>query len=725
MKKTLISVISSVALLLGGVGLAACDSGTSGHDHVWNDGEITTQATCKAEGVKTFRCTVEGCDETKTEPVSKAPHTWDDGKITTEPSCKAKGVKTFTCTVCDTTRTEDVDKTEHSYDGGKLTVIPTLTTEGEITYTCGVCDNTKTEDVAARDDFAEHFYTDMTSASVWQYGYAEQYDAGTGAFTFTRITQTDEEQPALWTADGVKIGKDSVYSQNNAVIAYPIGEDMQLNIAAAFEGDEEDTRVSAQLSVVGSDGGIKGEIIPLGGEAKDWNYSTEEAIEVAEGDCLYLVFANSGEGAPSGKFSYCLTSSCRHVWDEGVETKQASCTEEGEKTYTCTLCDETRKEAIAMLDHDFDGGSWIESGDGHAKKCANCTAIDSATQTAEHNWESKGVQTPATPTEDGVENIECSVCHKTGTRPIPATGDHVQSTEYGHDENNHWFICSTHNDCGYKFLSTAHVWEEDAENSVAATCKDDGVKAWKCVCGATKTDVVSKDTVAHDFEGAELVSDGNETHHSVCKVCGTSSESVSHVWGEVATVTSPDFYHDGAGKKACACGEKMNVTIPALDSMGVSLNDSNWKFGTGMYDFDAGTYSFTEITTINDAQDAYKDSNGEIKEGWFANNGFDTCIILKYTFEQDVDVNFTITFNGVGGDNGIKSRYSLRIGSDDGKIDGKEYCDGNNFTKENYAAKSYKAGDTVVFIFKHEGDGWDQGNYSITINKTSVARTAE
>ena len=38
-------------------------------EHIWNDGEITTQPTVDSEGVKTFTCT--GCGETKTEKVSK------------------------------------------------------------------------------------------------------------------------------------------------------------------------------------------------------------------------------------------------------------------------------------------------------------------------------------------------------------------------------------------------------------------------------------------------------------------------------------------------------------------------------------------------------------------------------------------------------------------------------------------------------------------------------
>ena len=47
--------------------------------HAWNEGEITTAATCTEDGVKTFACTREGCTETKTETVPATGHTYVNG----------------------------------------------------------------------------------------------------------------------------------------------------------------------------------------------------------------------------------------------------------------------------------------------------------------------------------------------------------------------------------------------------------------------------------------------------------------------------------------------------------------------------------------------------------------------------------------------------------------------------------------------------------------------
>ena len=47
--------------------------------HAWNEGEITTAATCTESGVKTLACTREGCTETKTEAVAAIGHTYVNG----------------------------------------------------------------------------------------------------------------------------------------------------------------------------------------------------------------------------------------------------------------------------------------------------------------------------------------------------------------------------------------------------------------------------------------------------------------------------------------------------------------------------------------------------------------------------------------------------------------------------------------------------------------------
>ena len=69
-------------------------------------------------------CTGTDC----TEASDKAAHTWNDGEITTQPSASADGVKTFTCTVCTQTKTESVvyvptpsEIWQNAFDNSKIT----------------------------------------------------------------------------------------------------------------------------------------------------------------------------------------------------------------------------------------------------------------------------------------------------------------------------------------------------------------------------------------------------------------------------------------------------------------------------------------------------------------------------------------------------------------------------------------------------------------------------
>lgn len=73
----------------------------------------------------------------------------------------------------------------------------------------------------------------------------------------------------------------------------------------------------------------------------------------------------------------------QHMWDEGIVTKKATCKNTGEKTYTCTVCKETKTETIAKTnDHKY-------------------------------TWKTTAKATVFAPTK---QQGKCSVCGKTVTR---------------------------------------------------------------------------------------------------------------------------------------------------------------------------------------------------------------------------------------------------------------------------------------------------------------------
>ena len=110
-----------------------------------------------------------------------------------------------------------------------------------------------------------------------------------------------------------------------------------------------------------------------------------------------------------------------HTWDAGKVTKAPTETEAGVKTYTCTVCGQTRTEEIAKLahTHTFDTSKWAKDETNHWH-AATCGHASEKKDLAAHTWDD-GVQT-ADPKigKEGTMLYTCLVCEQTRTEAIPA-----------------------------------------------------------------------------------------------------------------------------------------------------------------------------------------------------------------------------------------------------------------------------------------------------------------
>ena len=89
----------------------------------------------------TYTCTV--CEETKTEEIAALGHDWDEGEITTPATCGTAGEMTYTCS-CGETRVETIPAKGHSY---KVSVSYNDDYSKIIyTYTCSACGDSYKEE---------------------------------------------------------------------------------------------------------------------------------------------------------------------------------------------------------------------------------------------------------------------------------------------------------------------------------------------------------------------------------------------------------------------------------------------------------------------------------------------------------------------------------------------------------------------------------------------------
>ncbi len=172
-------------------------------------------ATCTAKG-KTAgeRCSVCGTILTAQEETDALGHTWNAGEVTTDPSCTAKGVRTYTCSVCGETRTEDIAPTGHTPTRVEAAA-PTAVAAGNIEHwKCSRCGGYFADEACTRPLDADAVFTpalgfsDVEAGSYYEaavlWAADEGVTVGASAMTFEPKTRCSRAQIVtfLWRAAG-------------------------------------------------------------------------------------------------------------------------------------------------------------------------------------------------------------------------------------------------------------------------------------------------------------------------------------------------------------------------------------------------------------------------------------------------------------------------------------------------------------------------------------------
>ena len=239
-----------------------------------------------------------------------------------------------------------------------------------------------------------------------------------------------------------------------------------------------------------------------------------------------------------------------HSWDAGKVTTEATCTTDGVKTYTCSVCKTTKTETIKATGHkETEIRNAVEAtcqqegytGDKVCKTCGTVLEKGTTIVKKDHSWDAGKVTTEATCTTDGVKTYTCSVCKTTKTETIKATGhketeirNAVEATcqQEGYTGDKVCKTCGTVLEKGTTIAKKNHTWDA-GKVTTEATCTTDGVKTYTCsVCKTTKTETI---------------------------------KATGHKMSEWKTVTAATTQKEGKQERTCtACDYKETKSIPKL-----------------------------------------------------------------------------------------------------------------------------------------------------------------
>ncbi len=290
-----------------------------------------------------------------------------------------------------------------------------------------------------------------------------------------------------------------------------------------------------------------------------------------------------------------------HVWNDGEISKDSTCTEAGEKVYTCKVCGETKTEEVAALGHSYseewtvDKEATCEEAGSKSHHCTRpgCDSKSEVTviEALGHEWgEGKETKAP-TCTEAGEKTYTCTRCDKTKTEAIEALG-HAYSEEWTVDKEA---TCEeagskshhcTRLGCDSKSEVTeiealGHEWGEGKETK-APTCTEAGEKTYTCTrCNATKTEAIEALGHAYSEEWtvdkeATCEEAGSKSHHCTRPGCDSKSEvteiaALGHEWGEGKETKAPTCTE--AGEKTYTCTRCNATKTEAIEALGHAYSE--------------------------------------------------------------------------------------------------------------------------------------------------------
>jgi len=487
---------------------------TGDHDYV---DTVTTPATCNATGVKTFTCSV--CEDSYTEEIAiDADNHVGETEIrdVVAETCGAAGYTGDKyCLDCENIIEEgsEIPATGNHDNTSEVTKIATCCETGTKTYTCSVCGNIETEEIAI--DAENHVGgTDIRDAAAENCGVAG-YTGDTYCLGCDVTLEKGAVIPATNNHNYVSAVTKPANCYETGVVTYIC------STCSKFYTE------SIEINKFNHAGGL--------GIRNDFEPTCAATGYTGDTYCL-----GCNETLKPGTV---IEATGIHTYEDKVTTAP-TCIEKGVRTFTCSVCEDSYTEEIAIDADNHAGETEIRdyteetcgkegyTGDTYCLDCEKKIADGGIIPaTGNHTYESE-VTTAPTCCATGVRTYTCTVCSEAYTRVIEIDAtNHTGGTEIrdvvaetcgtkGYTGNTYCKGCDAKLAEGDEINATGDHTYTGVVTKVS-TCTETGITTYTCdVCADTYDETIEKNADNHAGE-TEIRDDKAET----CGVAGYTGDT--------------------------------------------------------------------------------------------------------------------------------------------------------------------------------------------------------
>ena len=255
-----------------------------------------------------------------------------------------------------------------------------------------------------------------------------------------------------------------------------------------------------------------------------------------------------------------------HTFGDWTITKEPTTTETGSRERTCSICKYTQEETIPVHEHSIHDEAWKYDDTDHWQECSCGERLN----VANHIYGDWRETKPATETEAGSRERDCTVCDYVQTETIPMLEHEHSYGDWQKDETQHWKECR----CGEKTEVGNHTFD-DWTITKEPTTTETGSREHTCsICKYTQEETLPVHT--HDVHDEAWKYDETE-HWQECS-CGERLNVAKHSYGDWRETKPATETEEGSRERGCTVCEYVQVEIIPEIGHEHGIHDETWKY---------------------------------------------------------------------------------------------------------------------------------------------------